>query len=38
VLSLSQYADMAAQSTIAQLRQDPDHRVVAATLEALVLE
>jgi HEAT repeat protein len=38
VLSLSQYSDAAAQATLAQLRQDPDHRVVAATLEALLPE
>jgi HEAT repeat protein len=35
-LSLSHYPDPAAQAALAQLRQDPDHRVVAATFEALL--
>jgi HEAT repeat protein len=37
-LTLSQYPDPSAKETLYRLRQDPDHRVVAATLEALLPE
>ncbi|NJM74953.1 MAG: HEAT repeat domain-containing protein [Acaryochloridaceae cyanobacterium RU_4_10] len=35
-LSLAAFEDSYAQKTILRLRQDPDHRVVAATLEKLI--
>jgi hypothetical protein len=36
VLSLSYFPEPEAQAAINELRQDPDYRVVAATLEALL--
>jgi HEAT repeat protein len=35
-LSLAAFEDLYAQKTLLRLRQDPDHRVVAATLEKLM--